>query len=183
MSQTLELPEEVAELLAAEAARRGQEPSEYVRTLVEESVQSRSATDRDRKAPPERVIVAGMLDQLTVSRRTFRLLLPTGERLRGVLPPGDPEQFAPLVGKKVVVDGIAHFRRSRAVARLVASHIQLASEKDVIWDRVPRPRPRTLADLEPDPPITGAEWMKRVFGQWPGDETTEELLAALKAMD
>ena len=33
MTRTLELPGETAELLNAEAARHGQEPAEYVRTL------------------------------------------------------------------------------------------------------------------------------------------------------
>jgi hypothetical protein len=185
MTRTIKLPAEVAALLDAEAAQRGQQPAEYVRTLVEEQARLRSANGRRSKTPPsERVIVAGILDQLTGSERAFGLLLPTGERLRGTLPPGEPERFAALFGKKVVVDGIARFRKSGAVARLVASHLQLASEKDAIWERMPKPKPQTLADLEPGiPPPPGSNGMEFVFGKWPGDETTEELLAALKALD
>jgi hypothetical protein len=130
------------------------------------------------------VLVTGKLDQLTASKRAFRLLLPSRESLRGVLPPGDAEQFAPLLGKKVLVDGVARFRRSRKVASITARYLRAATEKDALWERAPKPRPRTLADLQPGiPPPSGSNGMEFVFGQWPADETTEELLAALKAID
>jgi hypothetical protein len=144
------------------------------------------ATDRlRREAPPAQpVIVSGWLDQLTGSKRAFTLLLPSGQSLRGLLPPDDPSAYAPLFTKKVVVDGEARFRPSGAVSLIIASNIQPATAADAVWEQLPRPRPRSLAELKPrTPPPPGSNGMERVFGHWPGDETTEELLAALKAID
>jgi hypothetical protein len=43
---------------------------------------------------------------------------------------------------------------------------------------------RTLATYQPrDPPIPGTSGMERVFGKWPGDETDEEICAALEAIE
>lgn len=44
-------------------------------------------------------------------------------------------------------------------------------------DRQP---PRSLADLQPRiPPPTGSNGLDQVLGQWPGDETDEEIQAVL----
>jgi hypothetical protein len=46
-----------------------------------------------------------------------------------------------------------------------------------------RNRAQALEELEPCiPPPPGSNGMALVFGQWPGDETTEEFLAALREM-
>ena len=46
-----------------------------------------------------------------------------------------------------------------------------------------RNRSQTVEDLKPRiPPPPGSNGMALVFGRWPGDETTEELLVALKGM-
>ena len=46
-----------------------------------------------------------------------------------------------------------------------------------------RPIPQSLSEIKPRrlPPL-GKTAMEMVIGQWPGDETDEELQAALKAM-
>lgn len=44
--------------------------------------------------------------------------------------------------------------------------------------------PQSLDELKPrKQPPPGKTAMEMVYGQWPGDETEEELLAALKALD
>ncbi len=44
--------------------------------------------------------------------------------------------------------------------------------------------PQSLDELKPRiAPPPGKTAMEMVYGQWPGDETEEELLAALKALD
>ena len=43
---------------------------------------------------------------------------------------------------------------------------------------------RTLATYQPrNPPPPGTSGMERVFGKWPGDETDEEIRAALEAIE
>ncbi len=46
-----------------------------------------------------------------------------------------------------------------------------------------RPVPQTLAEIKPRRlPPPGKTAMDMIVGQWPGDETDEEIQAALKAM-
>jgi hypothetical protein len=138
---------------------------------------------REEAPPPQRVIVTGWLDQLTGSKRAFNLKLSSSQILRGLLPPGDPRTYASLFTQKVVVDGEARFRPSGAVSLIVASSIRPASPSDAAWEQVPRPRPRSLEELQPRTPApVGTNRMERVFGHWPGDESPEELLAALEEM-
>lgn len=133
--------------------------------------------------PPEKVIVTGWLDSLTASKRAFQLKMSNGRVLRGRLPPHDPADYAPLFARKVVVDGEARFRPSGDVALIVASHIQLARPADDVWEQVPRPRPRTLEDVLPSEPFPpGSNPIDRIWGTWPGDESMEELLDALRKM-
>jgi hypothetical protein len=144
---------------------------------------SRIETLRDEAPPPQRVVIAGTLDELTGSRRAFRLRQANGQSVRGLLPSKDPRTYAHLFNTKVVVDGEASFRLSGKVALITATHIQVATDQDQVFEYLPRPRPRSLADLQPRVlPQAGTNGMAQVFGQWPGDETDEELLAALKEL-
>jgi hypothetical protein len=157
--------------------------SERAGPEVEVTREGLQTAERLRKEapPPQRVIVTGWLDSLTGSKRAFQLKLSSGQTLRGILPPGDPGAYAPFFTKKVMVDGEARFRPSGAVSLIIASHIQPATPADEIWERVPRPRPRSLEEVKPRTPVPkGANVMDRIWGRWPGDETTEELLAALR---
>ncbi len=46
-----------------------------------------------------------------------------------------------------------------------------------------QPIPQSLDEIKPrNPPPPGKTAMQMIRGQWPGDETTEELLAQLKAL-
>lgn len=134
--------------------------------------------------PPERVIVTGWLDSITASKRSFQLKLSSGRTLRGILPPREPSEYAPLFAKRVVVDGVAHFRPSGAVATIVAGHIQLATPKDDVWDQMPRPQPRSLDEvLAPEEVSPYRNPVDAVWGKWPGDETIEELMEALEKVE
>lgn len=47
-----------------------------------------------------------------------------------------------------------------------------------------RPVPQTLDDLKPRlAPAPGKTWADYVIGQWPGDETDEQIAAALEAIE
>ncbi len=62
---------------------------------------------------------------------------------------------------------------------------QLAIEA-LIAELKNRPVPQSVDELKPRKPLPPGKTLKDVLeelGPWPGDETDEELLAALKAMD
>ncbi|MBI3910863.1 MAG: hypothetical protein HY320_08005 [Armatimonadetes bacterium] len=53
----------------------------------------------------------------------------------------------------------------------------LMSELEALKERQP---PQSLADLKPRiPPPPGKSWLEGVIGQWPGDESDEEIERAL----
>lgn len=57
---------------------------------------------------------------------------------------------------------------------------EVASQLAALSDR---PVPQSLDDVQPrTPPPPGKTAMQMIRGQWPGDETEEELLAQLRAM-
>lgn len=135
---------------------------------------------RDEAPAPQRIIVSGVLDQMTHSRRTFVLRLEAGV-LRGVLPSDHISAYRDLLGEKVVIEGEATFRPSGTVSVIAAHTIRLATKQDVIWEQAPRPGPRVLGDLRPRSSLPpGESGFSRIFGKWPGDETDEEVAIALE---
>ena len=58
-------------------------------------------------------------------------------------------------------------------------HIGLATKGDTLWEQPPAPRPvktAPVAQLQPQDETSG---VAAFFGTWPGEESDEELLAAL----
>ena len=132
---------------------------------------------------PERVIISGWLDQVTNSQRSFQLLLPDKQVVRGVFPDGALAPYAAMWGTKVVIDGELRYRPSGAPSVIFATHVQAASPADSVWEQVPPPSVSEISALRPRiPAALGKNGMERVFGKWPGDESTEELLEALQTL-
>jgi len=113
-----------------------------------------------------RTIVTGWLDELSDSKNSFRLRLNNGQSLRGLLPPGERATFGNLWGQRIVVDGEVSFRPSGTPSIIIASHVQKAASQDTIWEQIPQPLPRSLADLTPRvAPPPGSNGMEYVFGR------------------
>ena len=144
---------------------------------------SEAAGSLYRETPaPKRVRVAGKLDMIRDSDRVFNLILGSGERLRGVWTGGDTAVLADFFKQAVVVGGTGVFRPSGALLRVDAEAIALAGPKDEFFSVMPQPTRRTpeIKELLRKQKARGG--LAGIFGKWPGDETEEELLAALKEM-
>lgn len=129
-------------------------------------------------------IVAGWLDELSASKNSFRLRLPNGQFLRGLLPDGEHTSFGGLWNQRIVVDGEVSFRPSGTPSLIIASHMQKATTQDAVWEQIPQPLPRSLAELKPRIiPLPGSNGMEHVFGRWPGTETDDEIRAILEAIE
>lgn len=131
---------------------------------------------------PKRVRVAGKLDMIRDSDRVFNLILDAGERLRGVWTGGDTSVLADYFKRNVVVGGTAVFRASGALLRVDADAMVLAGAKDNFFSVMPTPTPRKLDVPEMVRVRKSRGGIAAVIGKWPGEETEEELLAALKEM-
>lgn len=134
-----------------------------------------------RRTPaPQSARIAGCLDSLCLSDRTFSLILASGETVQGLAVGVEPRDLAPHLGENVTVAGRAVFRPSGSVLRIEAEEVELATGDIRIWSRMPTPvfrrlDPRTLH--QPQGPRSG---INALIGRWPGDESDEEVLKLLE---
>lgn len=136
----------------------------------------RSRTPQDR-----RVLVAGKLETIRHSDRAFTLVLPSGEVLRGVaIEPIDPSELASLFGQSTLVSGYAKFRPSGSLLRIEAERLEPASENDVaVFAAPPAPLFQALEPRDLRRSQDSRSGVAAIFGKWPGDETDEQVEAAL----
>lgn len=138
---------------------------------------------RRRTPLPRQVRVAGRLERVAHDARAFRVHLAEG------VVPGlasarvEPGQLGRLEGTQVVVSGLAVFRASGRVLRLEAHHVEAADERASAWRHVPGPlfeaaEPAARYRLRQGP----RSGLAAIMGQWPGDETDEEIAAILEQL-
>jgi hypothetical protein len=129
----------------------------------------------------QRVRIAGRLDTIRYSDRAFTLVLPpNGPALRGVFPGDDGGQLKTHFGQVVAVSAVAHFKPSGALRVIEADAVNPASEADLaVFSTVPVSMEAILDARTlrvPQGPRTG---VNAIFGQWPGDESDEDILRIL----
>ena len=136
-----------------------------------------------RQSPKSRrVRVSGKLYMLRDSDRAFDLLLDDGTRVRGVWEE-DIGAIKDLFQKLVVVDALAVFRPSGSLLRIEAGGMGQANAEDAFFSKLPKPAPSRI-DLRAAHQVQAANTgLAAVYGKWPGDETEEQLMAALKELD
>lgn len=129
---------------------------------------------------PKRVRVQGTLDMIRVSDHVLELILKDRSRVRAVWTGAAIVAIRDLLNQPVLIEGDAVFRPSGSLLRIDTEAIAPASERDSFFSVMPVPgaaRIRKSVFLHPQTPTSG---YAAIFGQWPGDETEEELLAALE---
>ncbi len=135
-----------------------------------------------RTPDPQQVRVAGKLDPAHCHDCRFGLTLASGETLRGIAGELEEAQLHGLFGERVVVSGLAFFRPSGSVQRIEAEHFEAARGEVSLWADAPSPLrmpPNPWPIRAPQSPTTG---VGAVFGKWPGNESDEEVFAALDAL-
>jgi hypothetical protein len=137
---------------------------------------------RSRVPDARHVRVAGKLEQIQHSNQRF-ILVVAGSPVRGVADESiSPTQLASLFGQHVIATGDAIFRPSGSLLRLDAMSLERAGKGASAWEKLPRPL--FEASKGPSPyrmsqtPKTG---LGAIMGRWPGEESDEELAAALEA--
>ncbi len=130
------------------------------------------------ETPPSKVDrIVGHLDSLTMSTRTCLLKLSDGTSLRGnVATSVDLDQMKSLLGLDVVVEGMVAFRPSGRPQRIEVDHVAAAEARDALWRRTPH------GELPGEQLALPSEDLSSCFGQWPGDEDDEQVLAALREL-
>lgn len=141
-----------------------------------------AAESLHRQSPKSRrVRLAGKLDMLRNSDRAFDLLLEDGSRVRGIWE-DDIGAIKDLFQKEVVVDALAVFRPSGSLLRIEAGGMEEAGSGDAFFSKLPKPLPARFNLRDSHQAQAANTGLAAIYGRWPGDETEEELLSALKAI-
>ena len=135
---------------------------------------------RDETPPPQAARVAGTLDTISASRSDVILELKDGTKVPARMEDHDLDALKKLLGKAVVVSGVAHYRPSGRLLLLDVESIGEAGAGDRVFETAPIARKR----LPVVTPVAQDEssGVSAFFGTWPGHESEEELLEALQAI-
>jgi hypothetical protein len=136
-----------------------------------------------RTPQPTRARVAGRLDMIQASTLAFALVLPGGEKVRGVWKGSDFETLRELVNTDVVATGTAVYRPSAALLRIDAESLTPQRDADRFFGVLPIPS-GGMTDLK----SIAREQAKRggmaaIWGQVPAEESDADFLAALAELD
>jgi hypothetical protein len=135
---------------------------------------------RDETPRPQAARVTGTLDTVSASRSDVVLTLEDGTRVRGRMEEHDLEALRSLLGKEVVVSGMAHYQPSGRLLLVDVEALDVARPEDRIFKTAPVARKQKVVIEPPGPSETSG--VAAFFGTWPGDETDAELLEALRAI-
>jgi hypothetical protein len=131
---------------------------------------------------PERVRVVGTLDMIRASTQAFALKVDDGQELRGIMVAGEIGDHKQLLERRVLVLGKAVYRPSGRLLRVDTEEILAASANDTFFSRVPTPSRRKLDVRKIVREQSHKSGLAAIIGKWPGDETDEEIEAALQEM-
>ena len=145
--------------------------------IFDEKVSANALLLSDQTPSPRQIRVVGKLDMVRHSTRSFALQLSDGQEVRGVLSDGDPGLLQQHFGKEITIFGKAIYRPSGSLLRIDAQEIVDTVEGRSAFSAVPPALThRPKLDRKIQTPKNGVSVF---FGIWPGNETDEELLAAL----
>ncbi len=120
---------------------------------------------------------------IRVSDRVFELVLADQSRIRAVWASQDVVALRDLLSHRVVIEGRAVFRPSGSLLRVETEAIAEATDRDAFFSKMPQPASgtRVLHNQARKPPGT-RNGFAAIYGQWPGEETEEKMLATLEEM-
>ena len=140
--------------------------------------------DLEQSIPsPQYVQLAGKLDEIRHSDRAFSLKVGDGSHIKGVADKTQLDELHKNWGAAVVVAGTCHFTPAGRVLRIDAETIRTAEERDTrLWSVIPEP-----LFSEREPLLLGSHQGPRsglnaIVGRWPGNESDEDIAAALNEL-
>jgi hypothetical protein len=130
-----------------------------------------------------RVRVRGTLDMIRFRTRVFGIMLAGGHHVRCVLLYGEMGLLNEFISKEILVEGTAVYRRSGQVRRIDVEAFMDGKGEPDIWSTIPPPLSRKLKLGSLRAKQRPGSGVSAFFGEWPGDETEEELLHAIRELD
>jgi hypothetical protein len=161
--------------LTIETTLRGMAPA-----VIDAEVIQTALRFRDSTPPPQRVRVLGTLVSLRASTQSFVIRLDDNQEVPGVLTSADPLNVVDCVNSRVLVIGKAVYRASGRLLRIDSDEITTGERVPAFFSRIPAAKPRKF-DLRRILRVQGhKKGVAAIIGQWPGDETDEEIVRALE---
>ncbi len=136
----------------------------------------------DETPRSQRVRLVGTLDMVRASTQTFAVKLDDGEEARGVLTTGDVGAKKHLIEKRVLILGRAVYRPSGRLLRIDADLVEETSNELSIFSRLPTPRAHKVGVHDAFQRQSSKRGVAAIVGQWPGNETDEEIEAVLQEL-
>lgn len=138
---------------------------------------------RDRTPRSRRVRLAGRLDEARLRKSSFVLELARGVRVRGVLTDPASTSLKQHFGELVAIEGVAQFRPSGTLLRVDVEQIGTATPVDMAaFSTEPKPMESGINARHSHRRQASTSGVNAVIGNWPGDETDEEVEALLRAL-
>ncbi len=137
---------------------------------------------KTRTPEPTAFIVSGTVDVIEHNKKRFHLVLSNGELLLGTIDPEflSVEDMRRFWGQKATVKGMVHFRPS-GKARLIEAHVIKPMENgEEMFAAMPQQQTEADFTRTLSKSAEQRDWLKNIWGKWPGDESIEDLLNALK---
>jgi len=135
-----------------------------------------------RTPTPQRIRLVGKLDGIEASTQRFSILLDSGDKVTGVFAEDQIDNMQNFWRERVLVLGTAVYRASGRLLRIEAEEVKCGDNESAMFSELPTP-PHAKLDVskfqKPQGPRSG---MAAIMGQWPGDETDEQIEAALEQL-
>jgi hypothetical protein len=158
----------------------GSQPDSRAKTRVTRSTIENSDRLYGRTPAPQRVRLVGNLDGMEASTQRFSLLLDSGERIAGVYPEELSDRLQRLWRKRVLVLGTSVFRASGNILRVEAESIDDGANASSLFSTLPIASSGRLDKNRLRKPQGTRSGMAAIMGRWPGDESEDEIEAALE---
>ena len=140
-------------------------------------------TETKIKMPESRVVAFfGFFNLIEHEHLRFQLKTNNEQNIEGFLDPKliNPEDMRLLWGKKVTIRGRANFKPSGKIHSLEAQYVRPFESGDEILGNAPKLQGLFKFSEEILKKQNAQAALKKVWGKWPGEESIDEILEALK---
>ncbi len=128
---------------------------------------------------PQEVIINGIVDELKYSKS--RISVATDEGLvSGVLSDDfEPDEISKYWGKKLTIAGTAHYLPGGRMSFLYIERIFEPTESDKYFSRTSKKETTEQQIVRQQKQLKYSNHLSEIVGEWPGDESIDEILNAL----
>ena len=131
---------------------------------------------------PQAIALAGSFNLIEHTSRRFELILDDNKKISGRIVSSyvDVEQMRRLWGRKVTLKGTAYFKPSGCVRLVEAEMIKPFEHGEEVFQSIPEPKMPIELISKLKKKYGRKSPLMEVWGKWPGEESIDEILGALK---